>query len=351
MHYFFTFFHFVFDILIHYIYTLTRLLLEYLQIIGSIIYKDMKPMLSKDFYSTGEVSEILSISRATVSRKFDSGIFKGKKNPITGERLISHESLVAFMRRYNLSIINVSPKPAKTVLLGSNDQSIISRIKTALSDITDITLHVTESGYDALIKCSVLQPDLFIIDEGLSDINCMHALDSLDRQNLKNSMKTLCITTSTHVQDSEQIKADSCLLKETLTTDVIIETILTLINLKPQNQTVPRFNHKRQFPRIPVSVPANVEVYLTKAPEYREQGTTNIENISIGGAFLSDIQLQKGQIPFGNFRIHLETDQPPLDNWHAECKIIRLRANGSVNAGVEFVNITQFDKTKISELV
>ncbi|RPJ71332.1 MAG: helix-turn-helix domain-containing protein [Alphaproteobacteria bacterium] len=308
-------------------------------------------MLSKDFYSTGEVSDILSISRATVSRKFDSGIFKGKKNPITGERLISHESLVAFMRRYNLSLIDVSPKQEKAVLLGSNDQSIIPRIQNALSEISDITLYVTESGYDALIKCSVLQPDLFIIDEGLSDINCVHALDSLDRQNLKNSMKTLCLTTSLHTHDSEQIKADSCLLKDTLTNDMIVDTILTLVNLKPQNQSVPRFNHKRQFPRIPVSVPANVEVYLSKSPEYREQGTTKIENISLGGAFLSDIQLQKGQIPFGNFRIHLETDQPPLNNWHAECKIIRLRANGSVNAGVEFVNINQFDRSKISELV
>mgnify|MGYP006312487095 CR=1 FL=1 len=61
-------------------------------------------MEKKEYYSTGDASRILNISRATVSRKFDSGELNGRKNPITGERLISRESIISFMKKYNLPV-------------------------------------------------------------------------------------------------------------------------------------------------------------------------------------------------------------------------------------------------------
>jgi len=59
-------------------------------------------MTLKNYITTGEVAKLLNISRSTVSRKFDSGGLQGKKNPITGERLISPKSLVVFMEKFNL---------------------------------------------------------------------------------------------------------------------------------------------------------------------------------------------------------------------------------------------------------
>ena len=38
-----------------------------------------------------------------VTCKFDAEELYGKKNPITGERLISCESIAAFMKKYNLN--------------------------------------------------------------------------------------------------------------------------------------------------------------------------------------------------------------------------------------------------------
>ena len=60
-------------------------------------------MTLKQYYTTGEAAELLQISRSTISRKFDRGAFFGKKNPITGERMISRESISAFMNQYDLS--------------------------------------------------------------------------------------------------------------------------------------------------------------------------------------------------------------------------------------------------------
>lgn len=309
-------------------------------------------MMSKDYYSTGEVSEILNISRATVSRKFDAGIFAGKKNPITGERLISHESLVAFMSKYDLPVESVTPDRSLTVLLSSADKELQSLVERTLSNFSEISLHITDSGYDSLIKCSMLQPDLFILDEGLEDINCSQVFDSLNRQELNESMKSLCILKQKSDQTGEPISADHLISRDSLTIDSLLSAIDGLLGLTPSEaQVVSKYNHKRQWPRIPVNIPADVELYLTNEPDLREQGTTNISDISVGGAYLSDIQLNEGQIPFGTFRIHLEVKQPPLDDWTAECKIIRLRANGSITAGVEFVNISQQDRMKISDMV
>ena len=87
------------------------------------------------------------------------------------------------------------------------------------------------------------------------------------------------------------------------------------------------------------------------SPEYREQGSTHIDNISLGGAYLSNIQLEKGSIPFGNFRIMLQINQAPLTDFQAECKVIRLRANGTVSAGVEFTTLSEQNRAKITSLV
>jgi excisionase family DNA binding protein len=59
-------------------------------------------MDTKRYYTTGEAADLLNISRSTISRKFDRGVLFGKKNPITGERMISRESIATLMQQFNL---------------------------------------------------------------------------------------------------------------------------------------------------------------------------------------------------------------------------------------------------------
>ena len=90
-------------------------------------------MTSKDFLTTGEAAKLVSISRSTISRNFDKGIFQGKKNPVTGERLISRESLISFMQQYNLPFDGLV-LDKKKILLGTADDhlfSLVQRILTA----------------------------------------------------------------------------------------------------------------------------------------------------------------------------------------------------------------------------
>ena len=106
-------------------------------------------MKSKNFFTTGEVADLLGVSRATVTRKFEKGILKGKKNPITGDRHISSESLKAFMKQYNLSSISLISETTTIMVITADDQlqSLINEV-LAYNDSFEVILH--NRGSDAL---------------------------------------------------------------------------------------------------------------------------------------------------------------------------------------------------------
>ncbi len=57
------------------------------------------------YLSTGEVSRLLAglISRSTVTRLFDRGVFDGRVNPITGERQIKWRAVKEWLKRRGLN--------------------------------------------------------------------------------------------------------------------------------------------------------------------------------------------------------------------------------------------------------
>ena len=110
-------------------------------------------MTSKEFLTTGEAAKLVNISRSTMSRNFDKGIFQGKKNPITGERLISRESLINFMKQYNLPVDSLAAEK-KRVLVGSPDDQFFSLLQTTLSEDDRVELERVVYGGDVLISCS-----------------------------------------------------------------------------------------------------------------------------------------------------------------------------------------------------
>src|SRR5512137_1799699 len=90
-------------------------------------------MTSKEFLTTGEAAKLVSISRSTISRNFDKGVFQGKKNPITGERMISRESLANFMKQFNLPVGSLALEK-KRILVGTSDDQLFSQLQRILSE-------------------------------------------------------------------------------------------------------------------------------------------------------------------------------------------------------------------------
>jgi hypothetical protein len=307
--------------------------------------------MKEDFFTTGDVSKLLNISRATVSRKFDLGILKGKKHPITGERLIGKESLIAFMKKYNLSTNSINDDSQIMVLLGSNNKKLQAVTKQAFLGNNQFNIDIVSSGYDALIKCSQYKSCVFLIDDELPDFDCGKAVEIIKTNENLSEIKILCIVKSKDCYKSKACGVNDLVIKDDIDSKIIKDKVNNILGItKTFNQEQTTYDHQRKWPRVALKLPANVELFLTDSPNYREEGNTIIDNISLGGAYLSNINLEKNQIPFGPIRMILNISKPPFENLKEECKVVRLQANESLNAGVQFVDLNQRTKNQILNL-
>ena len=57
---------------------------------------------SNKIYTTGQISKICEISTATVIRSIDNGDLEGYKIPGSNHRRVSHNSLVKFIKKYEI---------------------------------------------------------------------------------------------------------------------------------------------------------------------------------------------------------------------------------------------------------
>jgi len=311
-------------------------------------------MVAKEFLSTGEVAEILDISRDTVIRKFDKGIFTGKQNPLTGKRYISRESLEAFMKQYDLPL-NGLDLEKKKVLIVTADRGLISHLQETFSTDKRIMLKTAEFGCDALIMCARESPDALIIDENLPDIPSIEVIKSLRRSGEHRALKIICLS-DTDDKICLEYGADECLCLEKdkikrLREESLAVKTYSLLDLAEKRPAVAQaFGHERRWPRKEIDFPASINFYPLKGPRQHNPGVARVKNISQGGAFVSRIHLERGIIPGEAFRAFLKIDHQPLSHWMARSKVVRLQANGFLEAGVQFVKISKQNLEKIAEI-
>lgn len=306
------------------------------------------PLAKKKFFSTGEAARLLNISRSTVSRKFDNGILQGKKNPITGERLISHKSLEALIKQYDLRLPPQSLEK-KRLLVASSDKLLTLLIQKNFSRDDRFEVQKVALGSDAMAYCSKTTPDLVVIDEELPDTSC-HTVVKYIKQTVQKALKTICYSKTHDAEKCMKCKPDEIFTKGALNEDSLLQKIQALVDLHGRPPYTHAFEHQRRWPRIPVNLPANIGVYPKNEPHLRYFGKATVKNISHGGAFLSSIRMDEGIIPSDPFRLVLEVDTSPLENWRAECKVVRLHSDAAINAGVQFLNVSGADLQKVETM-
>jgi CheY-like chemotaxis protein len=307
-------------------------------------------MIYDEYLSTGEAAQILNISRSTVSRGFDQGILQGKKNPITGERLISRESIIAFMKQHNLPL-DASIIGKKKILIGSSDEKFISFIQKALATDQRLRVEAVNFGSDVLLQQAKERPDLLIIDDDLTDIPGSEVIKSLRRTELPGGSKILCGMKSQKIKPGVETGADDSFAKDGTERLELLEKIYRLLDI-PQElpKETASFQHLRRWPRLTINLPAEIGVYAQRSPLKRETGKAIMENISLGGAYLSQIQLDQGRLPGEPFRLLLQVNRSPLENMRVHCKIIRLQSNGSLSVGLQFVKLSKSSRAMIESI-
>ena len=98
-----------------------------------------------------------------------------------------------------------------------------------------------------------------------------------------------------------------------------------------------KFRHNREYPRIPLNMPAQVEIVL---PDHVvvDRGTAKIKNMSLGGARLIEMKLDRDSIPIEPFFILIRPKGLVLKD-PLRAQIVRMTMNGRVEFGVRFENI------------
>ena len=318
-------------------------------------------MEPKRFLTSGEVSEILGISRATVSRKFDEGVLAGVKNPITGKRLISSESLTVFMKSYDMDVPDVVAdqtyqQEQQKVLVVSSDEQLLSVVKNTLGDIHIIEMETAAYGGEALIKCAQDQIDLLIIDIDLPDIPGKDVVRSLKTMNIQKDLKILF-----YVQDAAMERYDTSGDEEyiegkSLDEEVVKKKIFSSLGIQyDEHGKVYRPSQKRRWSRISTNLPIYILIYHPGAHQESETGNAVIKNISYGGAFLSYIELSNKLPPHellvvNGCRVGIGINLSTPEKWEVQSRIVRFVSDGSFSAGVEFVDISEEDRKNILKL-
>ena len=307
-------------------------------------------MKQKNFYSTGEVADLLGISRATVTRKFEKGILKGKKNPITGDRRISSESLKIFMKQYNLSSISLMSE-STAILIVTADEQFKSLIHEVLGNNDNYELIAYSLGTEALVTCAKETAKLIIIDHELPDIPGNEVINTLRRMNALEGVKILHYDNDGWGESFSGIDNEDSIERKECNIQLLRKKINNLFNLETEEfETSGTFQHERQWPRMKVNVHAKIWLYDPENPSRGENGTALIKDISGGGAFLHNIKFERGFPIFENFRLRISADIYPLENWTAKLKVLRLQSDGTFSAGVQFIEISTTDKEKIINL-
>jgi len=308
-------------------------------------------MVLKEYYSTGEAARLLGISRSTISRRFDLGVFTGKRNPITGDRSISRQSIEALMKLYNIPPESLGLEK-KRICVRTPDEDLFSLLSQTFEQ--DPSLHIERLSPEASVlnECIEKCPDLLVIDgplpkEHLPEI--IHLLREVEE--LKN-LRILCL--------AEPHKGHPCMLwgvdevwpKGLIEGHDLKERFYSLLNIKRGTSGAePSFGHYRRWTRKTVQLPGKIWVYPLQAPFLRHPGQATVENIGGGGAFLSEMQLKGGMIPCEPFRVYLKIDQPPIKNCVAHCKVVRLLSGKNTLAtGVQFVRLPKSSLLMIEAL-
>jgi excisionase family DNA binding protein len=136
----------------------------------------------KKFFTTGQIAKTCGVSIATVQKWIDAGEIESYRLPLTAsERRVPRESLLTFMRRYNVPTDELEPKaPSYRVLVAQEDPGLRNQIERILGDLNKPAQVVTVGGgVEALIRMGELKPDLLVFDLHLPGIDGLRAMEFL----------------------------------------------------------------------------------------------------------------------------------------------------------------------------
>jgi len=253
--------------------------------------------------------------------------------------------------------LTLSTELTLDVLVASCDEKFLSMIESLLSSDEQIRIFTVKSGCDTLIACGKMPPDVLIIDEEIPDISPKTMINCLKKDtDLKNIKIVYCYesseTTNNSNSDLKDLEIDDYFNKANIDNTFLQKKLQSLLyTSSPPSHHQPTKQGQyleRRWPRTTLNIAAQVEMVMVNDPDEVDHGVAFLKNISRGGAYLSDLKLKKGLIPYEPYYVRLKVDKPPLKEWEAESIIVRFNPQGPT--GIEFLNISKRDQLQIAKL-
>lgn len=172
-------------------------------------------------YTTGDVAELCQVTPRTVCKWFDVGLIEGFCLPLSGDRRISRDSLVRFMKKHNFPTDELEQldgdnsgerQPGNRALIVSDDQVLVDELRHELSKrgwIVDAVANV----FDAGASVESLRPAVVVVDLeiGVSIVNNM--LRSMSESEKFSDVRRIVIFPERSVRGFVRSLADDCFYK------------------------------------------------------------------------------------------------------------------------------------------
>lgn len=307
--------------------------------------------MTKQYFSTGDVAKLLHISRATVSRKFDSGHLAGMKNPITNERMISRQSILDFAKQYYIEINNIDFNK-KYIFVISPSPEFAEQIQNTFAYLKNNETRIFKSGGEALISVSENRPDICIIDDNIPDIPAPNIIKVLQNIKGQKPFHIIVYTPLEHRDRYSDLTVDDFLYAGAGEETSLKDMIYPLLNVgREASQDLDHFTHRRKQPRLNVEIKVKIDIMDFERRNVLKKESGIIRNISLSGAYISNLEFHGGLIPSTQFYLRIVSDSDSIADWQVEAKVVRIKSNHLMCAGVQFTAISEPDIQKIKNLI
>ncbi len=176
-----------------------------------------KDLSKKKFFTTGQIAKVCGVSIATVQKWIDAGEIDSYRLPLTAsERRVPRESLLTFMKKYNVPTGELEEEKAYRVLVVDDDVEIRGHIEHAWDDQTiKPELLFTENGMEALLEAGAFRPDMIIMNLKVAGVNGLKTVQYLRSSPAwKNTvMAILSELTDEEKEQLEQMKVEAIIPK------------------------------------------------------------------------------------------------------------------------------------------
>ncbi len=245
----------------------------------------------------------------------------------------------------------ISAESFWNVVIATSNVRYHDEVRDLFQDDDRVRVTAYKSGCDTLVAAVRSVPDLLVIDETtIADVKCADFIKCIrDDESLRN-MRILCRLREDPGNQVPDMGADDYLLPDNEMDKIYISRKMhtQLYASGSHWDGYIHDSHERLWPRTRLNIKAFITVADPVQPGSYNRGEAIIENISLGGALLSDIRLAQGPVPCGTVVMTLHIEQPVLQGLNADSTIIHRESDGKT--GVKFLSLSREDRLRITDL-